>query len=108
MSDLQSVTEDDWQAKVESATGLVLVDFWAEWCGPCKQLTPILEKLAGEMADKLTVVKLDVSSQQELASRYGVMSIPTMIFFKNGENLEQVVGLRGEEDIKQLIDKHLA
>ncbi len=108
MAEIETITSAEWEAKVAKAEGLVMVDFWAEWCGPCKMLTPIVEKLAGEFEGKLTVYKLDVSKEQELASRYGVMSIPALIWFKGGEVVEQVVGLRNEEELKKLIDKQLA
>ncbi len=87
--------------------GVTLVDFWAEWCGPCKQIAPIVEQIAVETKDKLKVAKLDVDSNGETAMKYGVMSIPTLILFKDGEPVERLVGYRPKEALMNKIRPHL-
>lgn len=85
----------------------VLVDFWAEWCGPCKTIAPIIEELAKEYNDKLKIGKLDVDSNPGIATQYGVMSIPTLIFFKNGKVTDQVVGVLNKQGLKHKIEENL-
>lgn len=77
----------------------VLVDFWAEWCGPCKMMAPILEDISNEYTDKLGVGKLDVDENPEIAQEYGIMSIPTLLVFKNGQVVKQIVGYRPKNDL---------
>jgi len=86
--------------------GLVLVDFWAPWCGPCKMIAPVLEELSGEIEGKANIVKVDVDNNQETAGKYGIMSIPTLILFKDGEIVEKVAGFQPKEALAQLIEKH--
>ena len=83
MSSAMDLTNDNFDSTVGS--GVTLVDFWAEWCGPCKMMTPVIDELASEFGDKVTVAKIDVDSQQELATKFQVSSIPTIIVFKDGE-----------------------
>lgn len=90
----------------ETAEGLVLVDFWAPWCGPCKMIAPVLEELDGEMGDKVRIVKLNVDDNQETAGKFGVMSIPTLLLFKDGSVVDQVVGFQPKEALAELINKH--
>ncbi|TMW71645.1 thioredoxin [Alteribacter natronophilus] len=90
----------------EVSDGLVLADFWAPWCGPCKMIAPVLEELDAEMGDKAKIVKIDVDENQETASQYGVMSIPTLLVFKNGEKVDQVVGFQPKEALAELLNKH--
>lgn len=90
----------------ETADGLVLVDFWAPWCGPCKMIAPVLEELDGEAGDKVKIVKLNVDDNQETAGKYGVMSIPTLLLMKDGNVVDQVVGFQPKEALAQLVDKH--
>lgn len=85
----------------------VLVDFWAEWCGPCRMIAPVVEELANEYAGRLKVAKLNVDENRDTAIQYGVMSIPTLILFKNGQPVERIVGFRPFIDLKNVIDKHL-
>lgn len=86
---------------VISGEGSVVVDFWAPWCGPCKMVGPVLEKMAGEHADKVSVAKVNVDENQELAARYGIMSIPTVILFEGGKVKAQLVGARSQKDYER-------
>jgi thioredoxin 1 len=86
--------------------GMTLVDFYATWCGPCKQIAPVLEEVAKEMQGKAKVGKLDVDKALGLARQYGITSIPALILFKGGKQVEMVVGLRSKEQIKEMIAKH--
>ena len=85
----------------------VLVDFWAKWCGPCKMVTPILEELVREYADKLKIGKLDVEENPKTATFYGIMSVPTLVFFKNGKVIGQVVGALSKLELKKKIEEKL-
>lgn len=90
-----------------TSKGVVLVDFWATWCGPCKMMAPNVEEIATEYKGKVTVGKVDVDDCQELATRFGIMSIPTLIVFKDGEKKEVLVGYRLKMQIAQVLDKYL-
>jgi len=85
----------------------VLVDFWAPWCGPCKMLGPVLEEVEKEIGAKAVIAKVNVDDEQDLAAKYGVSSIPTMIVFKKGEQIDRTVGFLSKEKIVALINKHL-
>ncbi|MBA9025806.1 MULTISPECIES: thioredoxin [Bacillaceae] len=87
--------------------GLVLADFWAPWCGPCKMIAPVLEELDGDMGDKVKIVKVDVDENQETAGKFGVMSIPTLIVLKDGEVVDKVVGFQPKEALSELLAKHV-
>ncbi|UXS74914.1 thioredoxin [Staphylococcus chromogenes] len=87
--------------------GVKLVDFWATWCGPCKMIAPVLEDLAADYDGKADVLKLDVDQNQATAAKYEVMSIPTLIVFKDGEAVDKVVGFQPKENLAQVLDKYL-
>lgn len=87
--------------------GVSLVDFWAPWCGPCKMIAPVLEDLAKDVEGKANIVKLDVDENQATAAKYEVMSIPTLIVFKDGEPVDKVVGFQPKENLAEVLDKHL-
>lgn len=105
--DIQHLTSDNFKSTVDSSTVPLLVDFWAPWCGPCKAIAPVLEELAGEMAGKLSIGKVDVDENGEIAAQYNVRAIPTLILFKDGQVAEQFVGLVGKSDLKTKIEPHL-
>jgi thioredoxin 1 len=104
---LDHYDKDSFDQKVLKSDKLVLVDFFATWCGPCKMATPVIEELADEYKDKLVAGKVDVGEEQELAGQYGVMSIPTVILFKGGEEVDRMVGFPGKDGYEQLLKKHL-
>jgi thioredoxin 1 len=91
----------------ETKQGVVLVDFWAEWCGPCRRLAPTVDALASEYDGRATVAKLNVDENPNIPGRYAVRGIPTLLLFKEGELAETIVGLRGKEDLAKLIERHL-
>jgi thioredoxin 1 len=93
--DVKTLTENNFKQYISG--GVVLVDFWAAWCGPCKIVAPIVNEIAGEQAGKLKVGKVDVDKQQQLAARYKIRSIPTMILFKNGKDVKRIVGVRSKK-----------
>ncbi|HCT5265137.1 Thioredoxin [Staphylococcus aureus] len=99
------VTDADFDSKVES--GVQLVDFWATWCGPCKMIAPVLEELAADYEGKTDILKLDVDENPSTAAKYEVMSIPTLIVFKDGQPVDKVVGFQPKENLAEVLDKHL-
>ncbi|MHC4443179.1 MAG: thioredoxin [Planctomycetota bacterium] len=100
-------TENNFESEVLQATEPVLVDFWAEWCMPCKAMAPTIDDLADEYAGKAKVGKVDTEANQTMAAKFGISAIPTIILFHNGEIKEKFVGLRGKQDFKAAIDNLL-
>ena len=107
MASYMDITKDNFEVVVGEAVKPILIDFWAEWCGPCKMIAPIFEELADEMEDVASFGKLNVDEQQELAVQFRVMSIPTLILFKNGEAVAKSVGLINKDKMKELIEANL-
>lgn len=104
----EKVGDAEFETAVLNAELPVLVDFWAEWCGPCKMIGPTLEELAAEFDGRLKIAKVDVDANQETARRFGIRSIPTLIVFRNGEASETVIGAQSKAQLTQLIERHLA
>ena len=102
---MEKLTNENFEEKVLGNNKVVLVDFFATWCGPCKMLTPILEQVSENADGKFEVFKVDVDECFEVAKQYGIMSVPTMIVFKNGEIADKMVGLRSKKDIEEAITK---
>jgi thioredoxin 1 len=102
-----NLNESNFEAEVKQEQKAVLVDFWASWCGPCLMVAPAVEKLAEDMQDTLKVCKVNVDENQKLASDFGVMSIPTLILFKSGEEKERIVGALSEPELKDRISNHI-
>jgi thioredoxin 1 len=96
--------EEDFTNNVLNSETPVLVDFWAEWCGPCKQLSPTVEEIASENVDKIKVCKMDVDSNREIAARYGIRSIPSLIIFKNGEPAGTEIGALSKQQLEDFIN----
>ena len=101
---MKQITDDNFDAEVINSATPVLVDFWAEWCGPCKQIAPALEEIAGELADQLVIAKLNIDDNPMSPSKYGVRGIPTLILFKNGQPAAMKVGALPKNKLKEWIE----
>ncbi len=108
MAKPQEITDTEFEQEVLKADLPVVVDFWAEWCGPCHQIAPILERLAEEYDGKIKFVKVDTEENFETPSSYGILSLPTLLVFKEGQQIERITGARPKGDLKRYLDKALA
>lgn len=103
----KNLTKAEFEKEVMQGEGLFLVDFWASWCGPCQMVAPIIDKLSEEYAGKISVGKVNVDEESALASEYAVVSIPTIIIFKNGKPVEKLIGVRSFDDFCDVLDKYI-
>ncbi|NLL66908.1 MAG: thioredoxin [Clostridiaceae bacterium] len=102
-----NIKSDNFEELVLKSSIPVLVDFWANWCGPCRAISPTIEELADEYAGRFKIGKVNVDEENTLVSNYGIMSIPTMIAFKDGNQVEKVIGARSKSDLKALLEKYI-
>ena len=105
MANFKELSDQDFQSEVLQATGPVLVDFWAPWCGPCRMIAPIVEELAKDNGDALKVMKVNVDDSPQTATNYGVSSIPTLMIFKNGEVADRFVGVQPKKRLQEAIEQ---
>jgi thioredoxin 1 len=104
-ANIVTLTSANFPTEVLKSPTPVLVDFWAEWCGPCKMIAPVLDELASEFDGRVKIGKVNIDEDQALASQYGVRAIPTLLIFKDGQVAEQIVGMRSKRDLKSSLDK---
>ena len=104
-TNILNLTQENFDAEVLSASTPVLVDFWAEWCGPCKMIAPVLDELAEEYGGRVKIGKVNIDEQQGLAAQYGIRAIPTLLMFDKGQVSEQIVGLKSKRDLKNSFDR---
>ncbi len=106
-AELMTLTDDNFEQEIESAEGLAIVDFWAEWCGPCRLVGPIVEELAAEYAGKIKVGKLDVDSNRKVSQRFGIRSIPSILYFKDGKHVDTVIGAVPKTHLQSKIEQYI-
>ncbi|RME60144.1 MAG: thioredoxin [Candidatus Dadabacteria bacterium] len=104
---IKEITDNDFETEVLKSETPVLVDFWAPWCGPCKSIAPVLDELANDYSGRLKIVKVNVDENQMTPAKYEVRGIPNLIFFKNGEVVDQVIGYVTKEQLSEVVDKVL-
>lgn len=104
---INTLSDDSFKDFVAKSNGPVVVDFWAEWCGPCKMIAPVVEELAGEYQGKVTIAKLNVDENRATPTELKVISIPTLIIFKGGQEVERSIGFKTKKELKAVIEKHL-
>ncbi|MBZ8177271.1 thioredoxin [Corynebacterium poyangense] len=107
MSTVHTFTQSNFRSQVIDSDRPVLVDFWAEWCGPCRKMNPVIEKIAEEMGDKVVVGKINLDQERALGAMYQIMSIPCLMVFKDGEKVEEMVGVKPASQIVAALEKHL-
>jgi thioredoxin 1 len=107
-ANIVTVTGQNFATEVLESSVPVLVDFWAEWCGPCRQIAPVLDELATEYNGRFKIAKVDVGEHQDLANQFDVQAIPTLLVFKGGQRIDQVIGLKSKRDLKAVFDRALA
>jgi thioredoxin 1 len=107
MAEILNTTDTEFSDTVSESDKLVVVDMWAEWCSPCKMMEPVLEEIAEEYSDKLEVVKLNIDQNQDTPLKFGVMNIPTLIFFRNGKEIDRVIGAFPKKQLLNRIKPHL-
>ncbi|HSH14623.1 MAG TPA: thioredoxin [Verrucomicrobiae bacterium] len=107
-ANITTLTKDNFQSEVLGSNVPVLVDFWAEWCGPCKMIAPVLDEIANEMGETVKIGKVNIDDHQDLAAQYGIRAIPTLLIFKGGQVAEQIVGMRSKRDLKDSLTKAAA
>ena len=105
-TNVAAIRSTDFEQEVVKSDKLVIADFWAEWCGPCKMIAPLLDEIARELPDKVKIVKVDVESEPQLAQQFGIYNIPTLLFFKDGKVKEQVVGTVAKKVLLEKINAH--
>jgi thioredoxin 1 len=105
---IHTITDSNFDSLVTKSPTPVLVDFWAEWCGPCRRLTPTVEALAKELSGKVTIGKMNVDENPVIPSKFSIQGIPTLMLFKGGQLVESVVGVVGKDDLKKIIERHTA
>ena len=104
---VKEVTTSTWKTDVLENSQPVLVDFWAPWCGPCRMIAPVVEELANDYAGKLSIVKVNVDDNSQIAQQYGIQSIPTLMLFKNGQAVDRIIGAAMKQTLQETIDKHV-
>ena len=107
-SQVVHLTDDTFDEAIKNASGPVVVDFWAAWCGPCKAIAPSLDQLATEMAGQVTIAKVNVDENGDLSARFGIRNIPTLLIFKDGRLVDQTIGAQPKESLRGMIQRHLA